>query len=110
MQEILVINLFKDFLSDYKHIIHQQVNEAFVDGGEKYVKILNSANGKHIYSTVTNPFIFLRDYQRLIAANKYIYGIIRAAVEDFTTKEKLQKGTKMSLCFVKSIRSFETGL
>lgn len=85
------IKLFKDFLSDYKHVIHQQVNEAFVDGGEKYVKILNSANGKHIYSTVTNPFIFLRDYQRLIAANKYIYGIIRAAVEDFTTKEKLQK-------------------
>lgn len=93
------LKLFKNFLEDYSNIIHQKVNETFVDGGDKYIKILNSANGKHIFSTVTNPFIFLRDYQRLISANKYIYELIKSTVVEFAAKEKLQKEFVFTVLF-----------
>lgn len=91
--------LFKDFLDNYKDIIHQQVNEAFTDDGKRYIKILNSANGKHIYSAITSPFIFLRDYQRLISSNKYIYEIIKDTAIDFAIKEKLQKEFVVTILF-----------
>ena len=96
---------FGDFLRKYleknKYFIHQYINETFIENGTVYKKILNQVDGKYIYSTLTNPFIFLRDYQRLINENAYLYKIIKPLITEFAIKEKIQKEFLFTILFEK---------
>jgi len=82
---------FKNWLSAGTNIILQEIGNAFIDGGRTYKKILSVANGNAIYTTVTNPFIFLRDYKRFVAANKTLYDLMEKPVAEFCGENKIQR-------------------
>lgn len=82
---------FKNWLSERKNILLQEIGDTFIDGGRTYKKILSSANGRTIYTTVTNPFIFLRDYKRFVNANKPLYDLLENPVTEFCNENKIQK-------------------
>lgn len=82
-------NKINSFLNDNRFAIQQKLNATFVDimvnGINKFVykKVLKNENGKEIYSCVSNPFVFLRDYKRLIGTNdnQIIYKLIAPEVK-----------------------------
>ena len=84
-------NNLRIWLENNKYYIKQAVDEVFTDNYTKYKRILSKANGNEIYSYISNPFIFLRDYKRLIAANIRLYDAIKSVVVEFCLQEKIQK-------------------
>lgn len=84
-------NNFTTWLNDIKNPIIQEIESTFVDNHKTYRKILSAANGNQIYTTITNPFIFLRDYKRFITANKQLYDLIKPITDIFCDKHNIQK-------------------
>lgn len=80
---------YKEFLEQNKHTLKQEINSAFVNGCTYKKVVMKTTEGKLITSTITNPFVFLRNYKRLITANKYFYEQIQEETEKFSAKEKL---------------------
>lgn len=78
--------LLDAFLSDKKQLICQEINNTFVENKTIYRKVLNTVNGHQIYTDISNPFIFLRDYNRFINANKKLYNLIKSNVETFAKR------------------------
>lgn len=99
----LLSKKIEDLLINHEYSIFQDLNSSFEDkdGYKIYKKILTSSNGKHIYTTISNPFIFLRDYKRLISINKYIYNLIKTPVIEFAKKTNFQKEFVFTILFEK---------
>jgi type III restriction enzyme len=79
-----------DFLKDKKNEILQQINGAFIITQNNeliYKKVRSVVNGNQIYTAISNPFIFLKEYKRSIASNKFIYDKIKAAADKFYKDE-----------------------
>lgn len=83
--------LLDAFLSDKKQLICQEINNTFVENKTIYRKVLNTVNGHQIYTDISNPFIFLRDYNRFINANKKLYNLIKSNVETFAKEIDISK-------------------
>lgn len=83
--------LLDEFLSDKKQLICQEINNTFVENKTIYRKVLNTVNGHQIYTDISNPFIFLRDYNRFINANKKLYNLIKSNVETFAKEIDISK-------------------
>jgi type III restriction enzyme len=75
----------RGYLTEKKDAILQQLNETFVKKNNEliYKKVRYSINGNKVYSKISNPFIFLKEYKRLISANKSIYDKISKAADSF---------------------------
>ncbi|MCA6071294.1 MAG: DEAD/DEAH box helicase family protein [Endomicrobium sp.] len=74
-----------DYLTTNKNNILQQLNKTFVKKGNEliYKKVRYSVNGNEVYSGISNPFIFLKEYKRLVNDNKFIYDKINKVSDDF---------------------------
>lgn len=74
---------FAWWLNENKCFLIQNIKDTFIDDHKTYKKVLSTANGKQIYSAITNPFIFLRDYKRLVANNRPLYNLTQQTIKDF---------------------------
>ena len=83
--------LLNEFLSDKKQLICQEINNTFVENKTIYRKVLSVVNEHQIYTDISNPFIFLRDYNRFINANKKLYNLIKSNVESFAKEIDISK-------------------
>ena len=81
---------FSTWLNSIENLISQELDSTFINNYKTYKKILNVANGNQIYTTITNPFIFLRDYKRFITANKQLYDLIKPIIDIFCNKNNIQ--------------------
>jgi type III restriction enzyme len=86
------------FLNEKKNEILQEINSIFVekDGEFIYKKVRTVVNGNQIYTAISNPFIFLKEYKRFVAANKFIYDKIKVTADSFyknTIKNQKISGT-----------------
>ncbi len=81
---------FSTWLDGMENPILQEIERTFIDN-KIYRKVLNTVNGNQIYTTITNPFIFLRDYKRFIIANKQLYDLIKSITDIFCDKHNIQK-------------------
>lgn len=97
--------LFDAFLSNREQLIRQEINIAFVENNTIYRKVLNVVNEHQIYTDISNPFIFLRDYNRFINANKKIYNLIKNSVEVFTKKINIPKEFLFTILLSNSFKS-----
>lgn len=82
---------FSSWLYGVENPILQEVESTFIDNHKTYRKVLSTAKGNQIYTTITNPFIFLRDYKRFITANKQLCDLIKPITDIFCDKHKIQK-------------------
>ena len=83
--------LFEEFLSEYEQLICQEINDTFIQNMTVYRKVLSIVNEHQIYTDISNPFIFLRDYNRFINANKKLYNLIKNKVEVFAKEIDISK-------------------
>ena len=97
--------LFDDFLSNQEQLIRQEINIAFVENNTIYRKVLNVVKRHQIYTDITNPFIFLRDYNRFINANKRLYNLIKNNVEVFAKKINTPKEFVFTILLSNSFKS-----
>lgn len=81
----------KKWLNKNKNYIKQAIDDVFINNHTAYKRILSKAGGNEIYALVTNPFIFLRDYKRLLASNSRLYDVIKTEVVNFCEQEKIQE-------------------
>lgn len=81
----------KKWLNKNKNYIKQAIDDVFINNHTAYKRILSKAGGNEIYALVTNPFIFLRDYKRLLASNSRLYDVIKTEVVNFCKQEKIQE-------------------
>ena len=87
------------YLKENENFIIQEFKEFFIEEGQKYKKVINKVGIKEIYTTISNPFIFLRDYKRKVITNKSIYYKIKETVEIFAKKIKVQKEFIFTILF-----------
>lgn len=71
------------FIDDNKYILVQELQKYFVkDNGEDiFRKELYEVNGAMVYTSVSNPFIFLKDLKRLIDSRSSIYEYCNEAID-----------------------------
>lgn len=81
----------KKWLNKNKNYIKQAIDDVFINNHTAYKRILSKTGSNEIYALVTNPFIFLRDYKRLLASNSRLYDIIKTEVVNFCKQEKIQE-------------------
>lgn len=98
--------LLDKFLSDHKQLICQEIDNTFVENRTIYRKVLNVVNGHQIYTDISNPFIFLRDYNRFINANKKLYDLIKNKVEIFAKEIDISK----EFVFTVLLKTFKTDI
>lgn len=97
--------MFEEYLDEHKNRIVQEINGSFVNGGTAYSKLLMlTQSGHRIVQNVSNPFIFLRDYKRLLAANNYLYKHTATTVGKFAKREKIQPEFVMTVLLEKHKR------
>jgi len=90
------------YLEENKNFIIQELKYSFEQEKEqviKYKKVINRVGAKKIYTTISNPFIFLRDYKRKIIANKPIYEKIEGSIEKFAENLNIQKEFIFTILF-----------
>ncbi|MDY0316259.1 MAG: DEAD/DEAH box helicase family protein [Acholeplasmatales bacterium] len=71
------------FIDDNKYILVQELQKYFVkdNGVDIFRKELYEVNGAMVYTSVSNPFIFLKDLKRLIDSRSNIYEYCNEAIE-----------------------------
>lgn len=88
---------FSTWLNDNQNPIKQEIESTFINNHKTYKKVLSKANGNQIYTTITNPFIFLRDYKRFVTTNKQLYDLIKPITDAFCDKHNIQKEFLMTI-------------
>ena len=71
------------YLSDNKYILIQEIQKYFVqeNGIDIFRKELYEVNGSMVYTSISNPFIFLKDLNKLVESRKNIYDYCNEAIE-----------------------------
>lgn len=71
------------FIDENKYNLVQELQKYFVqeNGVDTFRKELYEVNGAMVYTSVTNPFIFLKDLRRLIESRSSIYDYCNEAIE-----------------------------
>ena len=92
---------FTDWLNESENPFLQEIKRIFINDYKTYKKVLSTANGNQIYTTITNPFIFLRDYKRLITANKQLFDLINPLANTFLKKNHILKEFLMTVLLEK---------
>jgi len=75
----------EEYLNEHKNHFIQEYNSVFESINDifTYKQIRQSVNGKHIYTPITNPFIFLKEYKRFMQSNKYLHDQIKQYTDAF---------------------------
>ncbi|KAA6226300.1 DEAD/DEAH box helicase [Campylobacter sp. LR286c] len=84
----------QEYLSCESNKIMQRINARFVNG--VYKKIAMNVGTNVIYSNITNAFVFLKEYKKLINTNKFLYDNIANSVKEFA-KNKAQSEFVMTI-------------
>ncbi|KAA6220572.1 hypothetical protein FMM54_08360 [Campylobacter sp. LR185c] len=85
----------QEYLSCESNKIMQRINARFVNG--VYKKIAMNVGTNVIYSNITNAFVFLKEYKKLINTNKFLYDNIADSVKEFAKKNKKQSEFVMTI-------------
>ncbi|KAA6230229.1 hypothetical protein FMM58_06035 [Campylobacter sp. LR291e] len=85
----------QEYLSCESNKIMQRINARFVNG--VYKKIAMNVGANVIYSNITNAFVFLKEYKKLINTNKFLYDNIADSVKEFAKKNKKQSEFVMTI-------------
>ncbi|MDR2267318.1 MAG: DEAD/DEAH box helicase family protein [Christensenellaceae bacterium] len=90
MSKAIVTARLKDdmlqFLERNRNVFSQEYASLFENG--VYKKIRETINGNNIYSPITNPFIFLKEYKRMLNANMLVYKNIETYLKSYYTSFK----------------------
>lgn len=87
-----------DYMAQSKEMLMQDMNRCFDNG--IYKKLLfTTTEGNKITTNITNPFVFLRDYRRLIDANQNLYNNTVAVVEIYADTWGIQKQMLYTILF-----------
>lgn len=72
-----------DFINDNKFSLVQEIQKHFIniDGVDIFRKELYEVNGSMVYTSVINPFVFLKDLKRLIDSRSSLYEYCKEAIE-----------------------------
>ncbi len=72
-----------DFINDNKFSLVQEIQKHFIniDGVDIFRKELYEVNGSMVYTSVVNPFVFLKDLKRLIDSRSSLYEYCKEAIE-----------------------------
>jgi type III restriction enzyme len=83
VQKRSITNDLLNFIEDNKYNLVQELQKYFVkeNGVDIFRKELYEVNGAMVYTSIHNPFVFLKDLKRLIESRSNIYDYCNEAIE-----------------------------
>lgn len=96
-----ITNNVYDFIKNNELIILQDIRQLFIlhNGVDTFLNELYEANGSMVYSSVTNPFAFLKILRRLIESKNNVYSACEDGIKkgfiDYFEKKEIYSGQKV---------------
>lgn len=83
VQKVAITRDLVEFIDENKYNLVQELQKYFVkeNGIDIFRKELYEVNGSVVYTSISNPFIYLKDLRRLIDSRSNIYDYCHEAIE-----------------------------